>query len=97
MLSSDSEGYSLVCAEALSLGKPVISTKCTGPAEMLRGDSGILTGFSDTELANAIETLIKDDNQLKKYQRAALERASQFSPQKIMDEIYSALDGSRGI
>ena len=33
--SSRSEGFSLVVAEALVLGIPVISTNCSGPSELL--------------------------------------------------------------
>lgn len=41
--SSRAEGYSLVIAEALSMGVPVISTNCAGPNELLAdGKYGIL-------------------------------------------------------
>lgn len=41
--SSRAEGYSLVIAEALSMGIPVISTNCSGPNELLaNGMYGIL-------------------------------------------------------
>lgn len=41
--SSRAEGYSLVIAEALSMGIPVVSTNCSGPNELLAdGKYGIL-------------------------------------------------------
>lgn len=41
--SSRSEGYSLVIAEALVLGVPVVSTDCSGPRELLNeGEFGLL-------------------------------------------------------
>lgn len=41
--SSRAEGYSLVIAEALSMGVPVVSTNCAGPNELLaEGKYGIL-------------------------------------------------------
>jgi len=94
MITSDVEGFSLVCAEALSLGKPVVSTKCTGPEELLKGDAGILTDFSVESMANAVERLIINPEIRKKYEAAALARANMFNPNDTMSQIYAVIDGN---
>ena len=93
MLSSDSEGFSLVVAEALALGKPVISTKCTGPTELLDDNAGILTDFTVKSMADAIESLIINPDRLKQYETSATHRAQKFKPQDILDQIYKTIDG----
>jgi glycosyltransferase involved in cell wall biosynthesis len=42
VLNSRSETFSIVCAEALSAGIPVITTECGGPEEFVNEDCGIL-------------------------------------------------------
>lgn len=51
-LSSNSETFGVVCAEALMCGKPVISTRCGGTDCMVDEDNGILVPIGD-ELAMA--------------------------------------------
>lgn len=79
LLTSDSEGFSLVVAEAMCLGKAVISTSTVGPKEILdNGRYGILTGFYSQEISDAAASLMKDSTLLALYQRLALERAGAF-------------------
>lgn len=93
MITSDSEGFSLVVAEAMCLGRAIISTRITGPTEMLdNGRYGVLTGFSPMEIAHTAATFINEPQRLLKYQRLALERASTyFDVGKVMIQINEAL------
>ena len=61
--SSRYEGFGLVLAEAIILGKPVIATDCpTGPAEILdNGKAGLLIPVGDAEaMAQAMERVATD-------------------------------------
>lgn len=94
LLTSDSEGFSLVVAEAMCLGRAIISTRITGPMEMLdNGQYGILTDFSPAKIANAATALIKDPQMLSKYQSLASERATAYFDMKnVMTQINEALN-----
>lgn len=89
VLSSDSEGFSLVVAEALCLGKPVVSTRCAGPVELLEQQSGMLAGFSSRELAEAIARLFESRDVTEKYAANAFRRSEIFDPEETMSQIYS--------
>lgn len=93
LMTSDSEGFSLVVAEAMCLGKAIISTRISGPTEMLdNGRCGILTDFSPESIAEACISLINDPKKLKEYQRLAQERAeSYFDVENVVTQIDEAL------
>lgn len=93
--SSRSEGYSLVIAESLVLGIPVISTYCSGPNELLEdGKYGMLVTNSEdgAYLYEGLKQLMTNDEQLMRYKRSAAERGSHFSLAKVMNEIENLLD-----
>ncbi len=121
VLSSRSEGFPNVLAEAMALSLPVISTNClTGPAEILMKnydyniaketfeecDYGIITPRYDfcgeecaiSQLAQAMEHLLSDEELMKKYGRLAGERAADFSAEaavKKLEEIFTLLRDRR--
>lgn len=93
--SSRSEGYSLVIAEALVLGVPVISTYCSGPNELLEdGKYGMLVNNSGDGscLYEGLRLLMIDNEQLMRYRRRSVERGNYFSLIKIMSEIENLFD-----
>ncbi len=94
VLTSRYEGLPMVLVEAMSLGCPVVSTDCpTGPQEIL-GDSeyGLLVPVEDpVALAIAAETLLTNEEQRKYYQTLALQRAQEFSVEKIGAEYIRIL------
>ncbi|MCH8684177.1 glycosyltransferase [Pedomonas mirosovicensis] len=49
VVASQSETFSLVCAEALASGTPVIATRCGGPEEILPAGGGILVPVGDSQ------------------------------------------------
>ncbi len=58
---SDYESWSLVITEARILGIPVIATRTSGAKEQIEnGKTGILTGFSEDDIAEKMELLLKD-------------------------------------
>ncbi len=70
VLPSLSEGFGVVLIEAMACGKPVVATRCGGPEDIVKKDTGILVPPSDeAALAKALREVLSD-----KYQ---------FDPQKI--------------
>lgn len=77
--SSRAEGYSLVIAEAMILGKPVLSVDCAGPNELLNfGEYGKLVPNTDTDLYRMIYELLNDEIDLNKYADLAVQRSGVF-------------------
>ena len=91
--SSVAEGFSLVVAEAFCLGLPVVSTKTTGPIELLDNNKyGLLTDHDDDEsIYQAVKKMIDDDNLREYYHKKSFERAEALDIEKIMKQIYSIL------
>lgn len=89
--TSISEAFSLVVAEALCLGVPVISTKTTGPIEIIDNEYGILTEQNEDDIMNAIIRLIEDPKLRLLYKNKAKERACMFDTTKTMNKIYTIL------
>ena len=59
LLNSYNETFSIICAEALLCGIPVISTKCRGPESYLNNNTGILIDCGKNEqLIIAMEEII---------------------------------------
>lgn len=94
VLSSLWEGFGNVLVEALALGTPVVSTDCpNGPSEILVGGRyGRLVPPGDHwALAQAIiDELRSRGNRDKEEKRARVQRALEFSVEKIVDQ-YEAL------
>lgn len=87
VLSSKYEGFSVVIAEALSLGIPVVSTDCqSGPSEILQdGKYGLLSPVNDYKtLAQNIMKTLEENAEHHKYVR--MKRARDFSFNKIIPE-----------
>lgn len=92
LLTSTTEGYPLVIAEALSLGLPIISTDITGPSEMLNNGVGILTSQGIKDISDAVASLIEDTHLRESYSEKSRLRALDFDAQKIMNDIFNLLN-----
>lgn len=103
VLSSDFEWFGLVLLEAMSMGLPIVSTRCpTGPKELLWGKKqsgyeeakyGILVDIKDPEqLSEAFYELIKNPLLQKSFLEAGKERLQDFSPEKISQKWEQLLD-----
>jgi len=66
VLSSDIEGQPITILEALTLGKPVISTDIAGPHDLLCGGEGTLVAASAEALASAMITFIRNGKTMKR-------------------------------
>jgi glycosyltransferase involved in cell wall biosynthesis len=90
--ASSSEGFSLVVAEALCLGKPVLSVECTGPGELLdNGNYGMLVKNDDESIYQGLKGMITDKSLREEYSRKAFIRSGIFDVKRTMDSIYDAI------
>ena len=89
--SSRYEGFSTFVTEGLILGKPVVTTDCTGMRELL-GDSeyGLITESSEDALCAGMRRMLKDEALRSAYADRALARGKDFSARKLaqMTEDY---------
>ena len=91
--SSRAEGFSLVIAEAMALGVPVVSTYCSGPNELLKeGECGMLIENSENGLYLGLKEALENLEQMKQYVPTALDRLQEFAPQNIIKEIERLID-----
>ena len=91
--SSRHESFSLVVAESLVLGTPVISTKCTGPNELLEyGKYGKLVDNDDEALYRGLLELVSNQAEINMYKEKAVERKDFFDTKKSVEKWEELLD-----
>ena len=84
VLPSFSESFGLVLIEALSCGKPVIGSNVGGIKEIITEDVGLLIDPNDpTDLANAIDRVLSDDELMERFKSNARDRAKDFGETKL--------------
>lgn len=93
--SSIAEGYSLVIAEAMTLGLPVLSTDCAGPKEILDGSRyGLLVENREQGIYEGLRMILNNHIRLKELKLLSLERAKSFtlvSSIRSFDEMFDRL------
>lgn len=90
--SSLSEGYSTAVTEALILGLPVITTDCSGMAELLKdGECGMITENGEDALFEGLKRLLSDETLLEHYRQKAVKRGKEFSIGRLMEPIERVL------
>ena len=63
VLSSEVETFGVVIVEAMSVGLPVIATKCGGPESIVVAETGVLVDSNDkNKLSVAMKNMIEDYN-----------------------------------
>ena len=91
--SSKNEGFSLVIAEAMILGLPVISTNCSGPNELLNfGEYGYMVENNEEALYKGLKEIINDDKKLKYYKKKSSERVDFFNYKNRIRDIIEILN-----
>lgn len=82
------EGYNLTVAEALILGTPVLSTRCTGPVEILAdGKYGIIVENSTDRLTEGLRLMATDSQLYDHYKEKTKERIDFFNEDRILNQI----------
>lgn len=91
--SSRAEGFSLVIAEAMVLGIPVVSTYCSGPNELLQdGKYGLLVNNSEEGLYQGIKSLLDNPDKLIQYKDMAISRGNMFGVVNAQKNIEQLLE-----
>ncbi|CEN91720.1 glycosyl transferase [[Clostridium] sordellii] len=86
--SSISEAFSTVATEAIILGKPVVTTLCSGMEELLNPrNCGIITENSEEGLYEGIKCIIKDKALLDNLTISAKERSNDFNTIDLIKKI----------
>lgn len=73
------EGFGLPVLEAMRVGAPVITTNCSSLVEVAADAALLVNPFDNTELANAIITILHDEQLAKNFSKAGLEQSKKFN------------------
>ena len=99
VLNSNFETFSVVTAEALACGKPVIATRCGGPEEFVKDNCGILIDSRDMDsLVKAMDYMLDNfssysSKEICEYAKSRFGYAS--VGKKFFDLYVSAIDTSK--
>lgn len=92
LISSESEGFSLVACEAFCLGVPVVSTKTSGPTELIKSSkAGLLVNENIDDIYMGLKYMIDNESFRNECSVNALDFANTFNICSKMEEIYSLL------
>ncbi|MGM7721175.1 glycosyltransferase [Metabacillus sp. Hm71] len=92
--SSYEEGLSTVVIEAIILGKPVITTDCSGMQEIFGTlECGFICENSEDGLRQAIKKVLEKPHDLEYYHKQAQQRKEFFSLINRMADVETLLDG----
>ncbi len=84
--SSGYEGLSTFVAEGLILGKPIVTTECSGMRELLGdSDAGLIVDNSETALLNGMKRMLESCSMRQHYAERAKERGRDFSAKKLTE------------
>ena len=96
LLASRDESFALVVAEAMVLGVPVMSTRCTGPVELLRdGEAGLLVENSTEGIREGLLKVLTDEEYYAEMKSTAEKNRDNFDIGKTMKDIEELLDENR--
>lgn len=86
--SSNYEGFSTVITEGTILGKPIVTTDCSGMKEILgESEYGLITENSDESFYEGVRQLLTDETLRAYYAAKAAERGKDFSMQKLVSQV----------
>ena len=84
VMNSNFETFSLICAEAISCGKPVVATRCGGPQEFITEETGILIEPGNHhQLVDALQQMVF------RYQNYPPEKLKHFALNHFSSEIVA--------
>ncbi|MBS3203742.1 glycosyltransferase [Turicibacter bilis] len=90
--SSVNEGFSLVIAEAMILGLPIIGTNCAGPNELLDfGKYGLLVDNSEEGLYKGLKQLLSNEDLVSYYREKSKKRIPFFDADYCINQIENLL------
>jgi glycosyltransferase involved in cell wall biosynthesis len=94
VIASTSEGLPLVLLEAMAAGRPVVSTRCGGPEEVIwDGVNGRLVATRDPEaIAHAVIAILRDKKHAASLGKAAAADAAGYSLSHMVGEYEELYD-----
>lgn len=93
VLTSKREGFAIVIPEAMACGLPVLSTKCTGPTEILNdGEYGLLVENSSEGVYRGLKHILDNPQIIKKYKEKASVRFNDFDEAVIIGDIINLFE-----
>ena len=88
--SSRYEGLSTFVTEGLILGKPIVTTDCTGMRELLAdSEFGLITDLTEEALYHGMKTMLQDESLRDRYAEKAAERGWDFSTDRLVQDTES--------
>ena len=91
--SSLHEGFSTAVTEALIVGTPVVTTKCSGMDELLgKNEYGIIVENDTDALYEGVKNILSNPELLKKLSNKAVERGKKFDVVETTKKIEEFLD-----
>jgi glycosyltransferase involved in cell wall biosynthesis len=92
-LPSLSESFGMAALEAMSKGKVTVATKCGGPEEFIQdGINGILANKNSAiDLANKLEDVINQQDNLKNISKNAYNFASKYDANIIIKDVINII------
>ena len=87
VVSSRYEGFSMVLAETMAMGLPVVSFACSGPQEIVRdGVDGLLVAPGDVAaLTDSLTRLMRDEALRRRLAQEATAVADRYAPERILE------------
>lgn len=83
------EGFCLAICEAMVLGIPVVSTKTSGPIEIIDNNKyGILCDHDENSMFDAVFKMVNDAELRKHYAVVGRERVQKYAAEECMKQIY---------
>ena len=84
------EGLSTFVTEGLILGKPIVTTDCTGMRELLAGSVfGLITDMTEEALYHGMKTMLQNDVLRDHYAVMAAKRGRDFSTERLVQDTES--------
>ena len=91
------EGFGMVAVEAMASGVPVVASRIPGLAEVV-GEAGLLfEAGNPSDLAEKISTLLNSEGLWAQQQRKGIDRARDFSIDRMADEYCRIYAAARGV
>lgn len=91
--SSNNEGYNTAIIEALLLEIPVITTDCSGMAEILEdGNFGVITKNKEEDLLEGLRKILTSKEKLNYWKSKAVERKEYFVNLNSVQKVENLFD-----